>query len=127
VVLEGFGALDRVDREACIAGMLRFDHGNGLFKSIKPKDGLVAFMGYSRDTFCAYESLRMLGALDRVKDLDRWQFWPKFRSKRSLHPNEAGNLTGSEIEAWVCQQRLERIMRERKESPQSPARSLLEP
>jgi RNA polymerase sigma factor (sigma-70 family) len=40
VVLESFGVLDRVDREACIRGILRFHHGSGLFKSLQPDDGL---------------------------------------------------------------------------------------
>jgi len=31
VVLDGFGALDRIERDACIRGILRFHHGKGLF------------------------------------------------------------------------------------------------
>jgi hypothetical protein len=127
VVLEGFGALDRVDHEACIAGLLRFHHGNGMFKSLQPNDGLVAFEGFSRDTFCTFESLRMLGALDRVKDLDHWRFWPRNRSKLPTDRNATLNLTGSEIEAWVLQQRLARIVEKRKLNPAAPPRSLLEP
>jgi hypothetical protein len=36
-------------------------------------------------------------------------------------------LTWDEVEAWVCQQRLEKILRERKKNPKAPLRSLLEP
>jgi hypothetical protein len=126
VTLECFGALDRVDREACIRGILRFHHGRGLFGSVKQGDGFVIF-GDSRDTFWAFESLRMLGALDRVKDLDRWQFRPEWVSRKPTVPQELGHITWSEIEAWVLQQRLENILRKRKENPQAPVRSLLAP
>jgi hypothetical protein len=36
-------------------------------------------------------------------------------------------VTRDEIEAWVCQQRLGKFLRERKENPQAPVRSLLDP
>jgi len=36
-------------------------------------------------------------------------------------------VTWQDVEAWVCQQRLEKILRERKENPQAPMRSLLDP
>jgi RNA polymerase sigma-70 factor (ECF subfamily) len=126
VVLENFGALDRVAREACIRGILRFHHGRGLFKSLQQGDGLM-ILGDSRDTFWAFESLRMLGALDRVKDLDRWQFRPRLGSKIPPTPAERRDLTWAEIEAWVLQQRLDRLVRGRNEGPQSPPCSLLEP
>jgi hypothetical protein len=71
--------------------------------------------------------LRILGALDRVKDLDKWQF--RVASYRASKPDANGIrvLTWDEIEAWVCQQRLEEILRERKENPQAPFGSLLQP
>jgi hypothetical protein len=49
-------------------------------------------------------------------------------SNRSSKPaaNGVRTLTWEEVEAWVCQQRLEKILRERKENPQAPVRSLLE-
>ena len=37
------------------------------------------------------------------------------------------NVTWQDVEAWVCQQRLEKILHERKENPQAPVRSLLDP
>ena len=58
--------------------------------------------------------MRMLDALDRVKDLDRWQFHPRFTSKMPSTPDETRDLTWSEIEARVLQQRLERFVREGK-------------
>lgn len=125
VILDAFGALGRVDREACINGILRFHHGKGLFGPVGEQDRLGIF-GNTPDTFWAFESLRMLNALDRVKDLDRWQFRPA----RTSTPAKDGALravTWSEIEAWVCQQRLEKILRERKENPQAPVHSLLDP
>jgi len=77
--------------------------------------------GDAHDTIAAFESLRILGALDRVKDLDRWQFRPQRRGVAK------GQLCWNDIEAWVCQQRLEKILKARKENPAAPVRSLLEP
>jgi RNA polymerase sigma-70 factor, ECF subfamily len=125
VILDAFGALNRVDREACINGILRFHRGKGLFGPVGKHDQLLIF-GNTPDTFWAFESLRMLNALDRVKDLDHWQFRPA----RTSTPAKNGALrevTWSEIETWVCQQRLEKILRERKENPQAPVHSLLDP
>ncbi len=125
VVLESFGAVDRVDREACIRGLLRFHHGGGLFKSLQPDDGL-SIRGDSRDTVWAFESLRRLGALDRVADLDQWTFRPRSVSKPATG-SASRSLTWEEIEAWVCQQRLARILRAHQEHPAAPVRSLLDP
>jgi hypothetical protein len=126
VILDAFGALDRVDREACINGILRFHHGKGLFGPVGEHHNPIGFFNETRHTFWAFESLRMLNALDRVKDLNRWQF----RSEWTSTPDKNGALPKvkwSEIEAWTCQQRLVKILRERKENPQAPVRSLLEP
>lgn len=126
VILECFGALDRVDREACIQGILRFHHGRGLFGSVRTRDGF-AIDGDAHDTAWAFESLRMLGALDRVPDLSQWQFRP-FRSSQSpVSPGEVRRVDWFEIEAWVCQQRLSRIVAERERHPLAPVRSLMEP
>jgi RNA polymerase sigma-70 factor (ECF subfamily) len=126
VILDCLGALDRVEREACIQGVLRFHHGRGLFGSLKQGDGLV-ICGDSRDTFWAFESLRMLDALDRVRDWTNWQFRPQFVSARRDKPRAFGQMTWSEIEAWVCQQRFEQFLREQRENTTSQARSLAEP
>ncbi len=126
VILECFGALDRVNREACIEGILRFHHGRGLFGSVRTKDGLV-IEGAARDTAWAFESLRMLGALDRVPDLAQWQFRPARFYRNPAVPSDVVQLSWFEIEAWVCQQRLSRIVAERERHPSAPARSLMEP
>jgi RNA polymerase sigma factor (sigma-70 family) len=122
--LEILGGLDRIDREACIEGILKRHRGKGFFTS--PDSGgfnEYKIQGDARDTIAAFESLRILGALDRVKDLDRWQFRPeKFHG-----PDPPPKVTWNDVEAWVCHQRLEKILHERKENPQSPVRSLLDP
>jgi hypothetical protein len=126
VILKCFGALDRVNREACIQGILRFHHGRGLFGSVRTKDGFF-IQGDAHDTAWAFESLRMLGALDRVPDLSQWQFRP-FRSSQSpVSPGEVRRVEWFEIEAWVCQQRLSRIVAERERNPSAPVRSLMHP
>jgi RNA polymerase sigma-70 factor (ECF subfamily) len=120
--LEILGGLDKIDREACIEGILRVHQGKGLFTS--PDSGgynEYHIEGDARDTFAAYESLRILGALDRVKDLDKWQF----RVNRRHLADDL--VTWSDIEAWVCQRRLRRATEEHRRNPQSPWRSLREP
>jgi RNA polymerase sigma-70 factor (ECF subfamily) len=126
--LEILGGLDKIDREACIRGILRRHHGKGFFDS--PSSGSYneyKIDGSERDTIAAFESLRILGALDRVKDLDKWQF--RLSSFRSSKPdvNGARTLSWDEVEAWVCQQRLERDLAEHQQNPGAPWRSLLEP
>jgi hypothetical protein len=120
--LEILGGLDKIDREACIRGILRVHRGKGFFTS--PASGSYNeyhIDGNAQDTIAAYESLRILGALDRVKDLDKWQFRV---DRRHLAENE---ITWRDIEAWVAQQRLEKILREHKNNPSALFRSLLEP
>jgi hypothetical protein len=120
--LEILGGLDRIDREACIKGILKQHRGKGYFTS--PDSGgynEYHIDGSAQDTIAAYESLRILGALDRVTDLDNWLFRV---NRRHLAANK---VTWRDIEAWVAQKRLERILRERKENPNLPFRSLLEP
>jgi RNA polymerase sigma-70 factor (ECF subfamily) len=126
--LEILGGLDQIDRPACIEGILKQHRGKGYFTS--PDSGgfnEYHIDGSARDTIAAFESLRILGALDRVKDLEQWQF--RLKTRRTSQPSVDGNrtLTWEEVEAWVCQQRLRRIIQERRENPNAPIRSLLEP
>lgn len=120
--LEILGGLDRIDREACIEGILRRHDGKGFFTS--PSSGgynEYHIDGSAQDTIAAYESLRILGALDRVKDLEKWQFRV---NRRHLAKDE---VTWRDIEAWVATQRLQKILRDHKANPDAPWRSLLEP
>jgi hypothetical protein len=126
--LEILGGLDKIDREACIKGILRRHEGKGYFTS--PDSGNYNeyhIDGSARDTLAAFESLRILGALDRVKDLDKWQFRVASRNSSKAALNGVRTLTWDEVEAWVCQQRLKKILLQRKENPQAPMRSLLQP
>jgi prenyltransferase beta subunit len=120
--LEILGGLDRIDREQCIRGILRVHLGKGYF--VSPASGgfnEYHIEGDARDTFAAFESLRILGALDRVKDFDQWQFRPQRRGVPK------GHLSWQDVEAWVCQQRLENILQQRKGHPAAPVPSLLQP
>jgi len=126
--LETLGGLDKIDREAAIEGILKRHAGKGWFTS--PDSGgynEYHIDGSVRDTIAAFESLRILGALDRVKDLDKWQF--RVAPYRLAKPNANGvrTLTWDEVEAWVCQRRLEKILLQRKENPHTPTGSLLQP
>ena len=126
--LELLGGLNRIDREACIRAILKRHRGRGYFTPPE-QGGYNAFkiLGDARDTFCAFESLRILGALDRVRDLDRWQFRPEHASKVDAAAGSPSKVTWEEIEAWVCQERLAGILRWHKDHPQASLGSLLEP
>ncbi|MDQ6632068.1 MAG: hypothetical protein M3Y82_09985, partial [Verrucomicrobiota bacterium] len=120
--LEILGGLDKIDRDACIKGILKRHQGKGFFTS--PSSGSYNeyhIDGSARDTIAAFESLRILGALNRVNDLEKWQFRP------SRHGVPKNQLTWNDVEAWVCQQRLKKILNERKANPNVRIRSLLEP
>jgi RNA polymerase sigma-70 factor (ECF subfamily) len=103
VILSLVHGLDHIDRNACIKGILRFHHGKGLFGSFRKNDGLY-FRGNTHDTFYAYESLRLLNALDQVKDLEKWVFRPLPSSRLIQHA--VHEITWPQIEAWVLTQRL---------------------
>jgi prenyltransferase beta subunit len=119
--LEILDGLDTIDRKACIDGILRLHHGKGFFASSALSDHHeIQITGNAQDTFYAFESLRILGGLDRVKDLDQWKFRPDDRGYKSL-PN------WNDIEAWLCQQRLAKILADRKANPQAAFRSLRDP
>jgi len=124
VLLETFGALDRIDREGCVNGILRFHYGEGLFGSVRTGDQFVIW-GDARDTFFAFESLRMLNALDRVKDLDNGSSAPcplhnrqkTARRGRSLGRNGSLGLPAA-VRAHLART---------PGNPQAPVRSLREP
>ncbi|HOW64065.1 MAG TPA: RNA polymerase sigma factor [Candidatus Paceibacterota bacterium] len=125
-VLSLLGGLDQIDRAACRDGLLRLHRGKGFFR-LEPhrNPGLVIF-GWARETAFAFESLRMLDALDHVKDLDQWVFLSPAINR---DPTEDGmRLIGlMEIEAWIYQQRLEIILENRRQDPQRPVVSLFAP
>ncbi len=135
-MLEMLGGLGQIDREACIQGILRLHQGKGVFGAPMGSDHAVLLIwGDAQDTFCAFESLRILHALDRVKDLAQWKFRPmntaaarpalEVSSSPGTPPPRA--LAWDEIEAWVAAQRLDRNLREHAADSLAPYRSLLEP
>jgi len=99
-------ALNRIDREACIAGILRLHRGKGLFLTER-RESAPHVQGTATETWCAFESLQILGALDRVPDLDRWQFRPLFTG---FVQDSSGTKARSwhSIEAWLLQEEFRR-------------------
>lgn len=73
-ILARLGQLHRIDREECIRGILRYHVGRGLFVAPSGPSSTWRVRGDARGAWSAVESLRLLGALDRVMDLSRWQF-----------------------------------------------------
>jgi hypothetical protein len=86
-LLEHLDSPERIDRAACAEGILRLHLGKGLFltpqtwdrpfarrtRRDEPRESLN-IPGDARSTYAARESLRMLGALDRVPDLAEWEY-----------------------------------------------------
>lgn len=99
-ILHLAGALDQIDREACIGGILRLHDGEGRFAARKSVPGLQV-RGEASNAFAAYESLRLLGALDRVPDLAKWEFRVPPTQRSSREDRRAGRLNYQELEAWT--------------------------
>jgi len=86
-ILEDLGAVSAIDREACAQGILNLHLGKGYFHeglaAERPFTGKapygkswrsISIPGDARTTHAARESLRILGALDRVPDLVSWEY-----------------------------------------------------
>ncbi len=101
-VLDTLGGLDSIDGESCVRGILRYHRGNGLFLADIQADGLY-LTGDAQETLCAYESLRILKALDRVPDLKHWKFRP-MTFRKSAEP-----MDWPTIGAWMLQSRLDKL------------------
>lgn len=97
-ILSLLGALQQIDKEACVDGILRFHLGRGRFGLAEPNPHFN-FRGDAQDTWCAFESLRLLNALTKVRDLEKWEFRPLIRNP----PEQPMNPL--EIEAWVLRTR----------------------
>jgi len=113
-LLDAAHALDRIDREACIAGILRFHRGKGLFiPDTLPGTNLVNLVrGDAPNTWFAFESLRMLGALDRVPDLAEWQFRSSLGDFETIKTRSGTTqvLTWPSLEAWCLQRRFTKTL-----------------
>jgi RNA polymerase sigma factor (sigma-70 family) len=122
--LEILGGLDLIDREACIKAVLRLHRGKGYFAPPDTDEPWkLQISGDAQDTLCAFELLRILAALDRVKDLSEWRFRPRHASNPTATPRE---ITWDEIEAWVCQKRLDWYVRQRANKSEKAAPSLVD-
>jgi RNA polymerase sigma-70 factor (ECF subfamily) len=126
-ILDRFHALDSINRGACIEGVVRFHLGEGRF-GVAGDAGLtngIYFYHPAKDTFYAYESLRLLGGLDRITDLPRW----KFRFTPSPLPRDPkSGLTLDAPYRWeagVLQDRFNHVLEDLKAGRR--ARSLTDP
>ena len=101
-IVSTLGALDRIDRTACIEGVLRLHRGQGLFGPLRMHPELF-IPGDAADTWAALESLRILGGLDRVRDLGSWKFRPLLSTPQTTNgsPRQINNW---EMEAWAMKE-----------------------
>lgn len=110
--LETLGRLDLIDREACIAGILRCYRGNGSFRSTPPTKAGGPIPSAEDDTFYAMESLARLQALDRIKDFQKWSFHPVTQVVWMDNPAPRRNMvTASALRSCAYQERLERYQK----------------
>lgn len=124
--LDILGGLPRIDQKACVQGILRLHQGKGRF-SLPRAERSMKIDGSAKDAFYAFESLRLLRALHRIDDLDRWEFRvptaPKpgnfinyfiYYMSGSKSPSPAAPashpasrpISWRQIEAWTIQQRV---------------------
>jgi hypothetical protein len=106
--LQTLGRLDVIDREACIAGLMRCYLGQGDFtgacNSCKTGNPELVQSG----AYYALECLVILGAIDRIADLQEWSFttnWCQYRNGTLVAPFIAPRA----IESWAWQLRLEEL------------------
>jgi len=106
--LQALGKLDAIDGQACVAGLMRCYRGKGDFTGgcNSGKAGNPELV--QSDAYHALESLVMLGALDKVSDLEEWSFranWCQDRNGKLVAPF----VTPAGIEAWARQSRLDEL------------------
>ena len=106
--LQALGKLDAIDREACVAGLMRCYRGKGDFAGAcnSRKAGNPELV--QSDAYHALESLAILGALDQVADLRDWSFqakWCQYRNDKLVAPF----VTPTAIGTWAWQSRLDAL------------------
>lgn len=115
--LQTLGKLDAIEREACIAGLMRCYRGKADFAgaSNSRKAGNPELV--QSDAYYALESLAILGALDKIADLRDWSFqatWCQYRNDQLVAPF----VTPTAIGTWAWQSRLDGL---RTQAPSSSA------
>jgi hypothetical protein len=117
-ILEVLGGLEEIDREACVEGIRRFDLGRGLI-GVRGRNHGLSFWRPAQEMFYHYESLRILGALDRINDLDRWvvRLHPTTRGTQSTSNEPRPLLYWREMEAAILQNNWTLQMAEEVEGP----------
>jgi hypothetical protein len=106
--LQTLGKLDAIDREACVAGLMRCYRGKGDFAgaSNSRKAGNPELV--QSDAYHALECLAILGALDKIHDLRDWSFqanWCQYRNQKLV----AAFVTPAAIGMWAWQSRLDQL------------------
>ncbi len=127
LLLEAAGALDKINRAACVAGILRLHRGKGLFAPPASPEftGGWTVKGDATNTWFAFESLRILKALDQVPDLDEWRFRASPGDFESVNTPSGPDkvLSWPSLEAWC----LKRTFQEQRSVGRSSAVSATAP
>ncbi len=105
-VLKALEKMDRIDRGACIEGMLRSCRGKGVFQVNHPFQSRVTIQGTDEDAFPAMESPVLLDALHRIGDLRKWKFHPLRQTVTQGNRTSLGPGTGNALLSWAYQERL---------------------
>ncbi|MBL9137873.1 MAG: RNA polymerase sigma factor [Verrucomicrobiales bacterium] len=104
-VLGMLGALDRVDRVACLNGLLRYHYGQGKFGPLDPtKDVFISASPLT--TLRVLETFHAFGALHEIADLDQWDFWLPKGLDSTPAEGSSRDLVWGEIEAVLGRQHL---------------------
>lgn len=106
--LQALGRLDVIDREVCVAGLMRCYRGKGDFAGGFNSRRAGNLELIQSDAYHAMESLIILGTLDRIPDLKEWSFeakWCQDRNGKLVRPF----VTPTAIGTWAWQTRLDAI------------------
>jgi hypothetical protein len=102
--------LDRIDQEACIKGILNLHYGKGLFFVEKKTPFSIRIDGDAQNTYSAFHSLRILNALDRVNDLEKWEFRPENSKYKRKDNHTFTSFDFMPVEAWLMQKEFRAFM-----------------
>ncbi len=108
-VMEMTGGLDKIDKEACIEGILRLHYGGGRFY-LRAAASKKHMNNGAYDTWLAFQSLRILNALNRVDDLTEWEFLLPFKIPVSSGRSKDFELNGhhwNDVEAFLMQKQFD--------------------
>ncbi len=108
-LLKLLGGLDAIDREACVNGLKRLYRRKGVFY-LRTNHPSLFIRGTAQTTYMAFDSLRILEALDAFPDLEHWEFRTPFTRQRGSNGGETTTYSWEELEAYFMKREFDRFI-----------------